>query len=332
MPDPYHDRQQTLGAVVIGRNEGDRLRRCLESLRGQSQHVVYVDSGSQDGSVALGRSLSDSVVELDVQVSFTAARARNAGFERLLQIARTSLRVLRRRRLRGRARLARQGPPLPGRACRLRRSWGMRRELHPGQSVYNLLCDIEWRGYALGETQYFGGDVLLRVKALRAVQGYRADLICGEEPELAVRLRQQGWRCWHSDDAMTAHDAAITHFGQWWTRTLRGGYGAAQAVSLHGGPPEYHGVRQCASIWSWGFALPVATLLLVPVTRWSALLLAAYPLQVVRLAMRRRLPTARENWLHAGALVLGKFAELQGQLRFLSHRLRGMQSKLIEYK
>ena len=75
-----------IGAVVIGRNEGERLRACLETVKNQVQSVVYVDSGSTDGSVKLARSLGVSVVELDLSVPFTAARARNAGFEYLLQI------------------------------------------------------------------------------------------------------------------------------------------------------------------------------------------------------------------------------------------------------
>ena len=41
-----------LGAVVIGRNEGARLERCLDSLQGTVACIVYADSGSEDGSVA----------------------------------------------------------------------------------------------------------------------------------------------------------------------------------------------------------------------------------------------------------------------------------------
>ena len=41
-----------VGVVVIGRNEGERLKRCLASILAQHQGpVVYVDSGSSDGSV-----------------------------------------------------------------------------------------------------------------------------------------------------------------------------------------------------------------------------------------------------------------------------------------
>ena len=55
----------TIGVVVIGRNEGERLRRCLESLGPHLAATVYVDSGSADGSVALARSLGAETVELD---------------------------------------------------------------------------------------------------------------------------------------------------------------------------------------------------------------------------------------------------------------------------
>ena len=42
----------SVGVVVIGRNEGERLVRCLSSIKVDAKHVIYVDSGSTDGSVA----------------------------------------------------------------------------------------------------------------------------------------------------------------------------------------------------------------------------------------------------------------------------------------
>jgi glycosyltransferase involved in cell wall biosynthesis len=36
--------------VVIGRNEGERLKRCLRAALAATATVVYVDSGSVDGS------------------------------------------------------------------------------------------------------------------------------------------------------------------------------------------------------------------------------------------------------------------------------------------
>src|SRR5882724_2058738 len=69
--------------IAIGRNEGERLRRCLESCRASGYRVIYVDSDSGDQSVELARSLGAEAVELDMSLPFSAARARNAGFERL---------------------------------------------------------------------------------------------------------------------------------------------------------------------------------------------------------------------------------------------------------
>src|SRR5579862_3109454 len=75
-----------IGAVVIGRNEGERIKRCLLSLSA-ARVVVYVDSGSTDGSAqwAVGRGID--VVELDTGLPFTAARARNSGIQRMREIA-----------------------------------------------------------------------------------------------------------------------------------------------------------------------------------------------------------------------------------------------------
>ena len=75
-----------IGAVVIGRNEGERLKRCLPSLSAVSV-VVYVDFGSTDGSAQWAHAHGVKVVELDMTVPFTAARARNSGFRQLQRIA-----------------------------------------------------------------------------------------------------------------------------------------------------------------------------------------------------------------------------------------------------
>ena len=47
----------TVGIVAIGRNEGERLHRCLNSVVGRGLTLVYVDSGSTDGSIKLARNL-----------------------------------------------------------------------------------------------------------------------------------------------------------------------------------------------------------------------------------------------------------------------------------
>ncbi|MCR8526443.1 glycosyltransferase, partial [Escherichia coli] len=74
----------TVGVVVIGRNEGARLIACLESLNASGCPIVYVDSGSVDGSQEAAVRLGAKLVALDVSRPFSAARARNEGFAELV--------------------------------------------------------------------------------------------------------------------------------------------------------------------------------------------------------------------------------------------------------
>jgi GT2 family glycosyltransferase len=321
-----------IGVVAIGRNEGERLAKCLQSATDRADLIVYVDSGSTDRSVQMAGDFGASVVALDVSVPFTAARARNEGFRRLSELV-PDLRYVQfvdgdctivNGWMERAARLLDNRPDIAA-VC------GRRRERYPERSVYNMLCDIEW-DTPVGEAKSCGGDVMIRVDAFRTVDGFCADLIAGEEPELCVRLRAAGWRIWRLGEEMTLHDAAIKDFGQWWKRTFRGGYAFAEGAALHGAPPERHWVRESRSAWVWGLAIPLATLGAVCATgAWAAAILLVYPLQVLRLFIRERRSTRESLW-RAVFLVLGKFPEMLGQAKFVLNRAVGTHSRLIEYK
>ena len=321
-----------VGYVVIGRNEGERLRVCLESVLSAANVVVYVDSGSTDGSVRMAQRMGANVVNLDLSVPFTAARARNEGFRRLRDLV----------------------PDLEyvhyvDGDCELVDGWqgkavqfldehknvavvcGRLRERYPEKSIYNMLCDMEWDATA-GAAKSCGGISMMRVKAFETVHGFRADLIAGEEPELCVRLRASGWHVWRLGDEMAFHDAAMLRFGQWWKRTVRAGYAYAQAAVLHGAPPELHGVSESRSAWFWGAGVPTVIIGLAIGGRvWALALVLIYPIQVTRLALKGH-RGARENWWRALFLVLGKFPEWMGQLKYRYHAIKGRQAALIEYK
>lgn len=329
---PDGDRVFT-GVVAIGRNEGERLRLCLQSLHPRSAPAVYVDSGSSDGSVTLASGAGLLVVELDGRTPFTAARARNEGLRRLLAAYPTLQYVffvdgdceVVAGWLEAAVLFLEQHPDVAV-------AWGRRRERYPEKSVYNMLCDIEWSQAPPGETKACGGDAVMRVAAFQQVQGFRPDLICGEEPELCVRLRQAGWRIWRLNTNMTVHDAAQYRFAQWWKRSLRSGYAFAQGVALHGAPPERHSVTESRRAWVWGLWIPLVILILaIAFGWWALLLLLLYPLQVLRLGIRGT-GSARENWWRALTLVASKFPEMLGQVKYLADRLRRVQSRLIEYK
>lgn len=312
-----------IAAVVIGRNEGDRLLRCLAALEGRAALVIYVDSGSTDGSVEAARKTGAEVVELDLSVPFTAARARNAGVSRVpadipfIQFLdgdcemdadwiTVALDVLR-----GEARVAV--------AC------GRRRERHPDASLWNRLVDAEWNT-PIGEANACGGDALIRRAALNDVGGYREDLIAGEEPEMCYRMRLGGWRILRIDAEMTLHDAAMNRFGQWWQRCRRAGHAYTEGALLHGGAPERYNVAETRRALLWGAGLPIVVLLgTVTISVWCLLLLLAWPVQVLRLA--RKMPFEQ-----AVFLTLGKIPEAQGAMGALWQWLTGTRRELIEYK
>jgi GT2 family glycosyltransferase len=324
-----------LGIVTIGRNEGERLRCCLNSLVGRGLPVVYVDSNSTDGSVALARSVGAEVVELDPSLPFTAARARNEGFARLEQFEPEIEFV---QFVDGDCEVV---PGWLDHGCTVLKDnpdvavvYGRRRERFPDRSIYNCLADIEW-DTPIGESKYCSGDILVRVEALSQIGGYNPALIAGEDPDLAVRVRQRGWRILRIDAEMTLHDMAMTRFGQWWTRCDRAGFAFAQGAAMHGKPPERHWVRQVRSIEFWGIALPISILCLAWPTRGASLaLVLVYPLHAVWIARRhqkRGMPIPKA-WLWAWAAIFGRFPNAIGVLRYWFTHLSGRQQTLIEYK
>lgn len=325
-----------IGVVAIGRNEGARLEACLRSAVEHASAVVYVDSGSTDDSRAVARRLGAEVVELDLAIPFTAARARNAGFRRLLELY-PGLEFV--QFVDGDCELRPDWLPQAAAALRddpgLAVVCGRRRERRPEASVYNRLCDLEW-DTPIGEARACGGDALMRVAALAEAAGFDDRLIAGEEPELCVRLRRNGWRLRRLDVEMTLHDADLTRFKQWWRRSTRAGHAFAEGAALHGAPPERHWVRETRSNWLWGLLLPAASLVAAPFTSGASLAVAAglYALLAYRVRRHqlRRGRTRREAALYAAFTTLGKFPQALGQCRFLWNRRRGKRSRLIEYK
>ncbi len=320
-----------IGVVIIGRNEGQRLVGCLTSLVNDCDDIVYVDSGSIDDSIVVANDFNAHVIELDLSQPFTAARARNAGFAALKNLKPDVEFV-----------------QFVDGDCEIAQGWldkaftflienpevavvcGLRQERYPQQSIYNRFCDDEWNT-PIGEALACGGDSLMRVKSYEDVDGFRPGLIAGEEPELCVRLRQNGWKIWRIDADMTKHDAAMTRFSQWWRRAVRGGYGTAEVAWLH--RRSSHGIwrRETARAVFWAGFVPiviVAGAVLNPFMLWGFLV---YPLQVLRLALREN-PREAHSWRRAFFITLSKFAEFQGIVKFLWLRSRGQAATLIEYK
>ena len=321
---------QRVGFVVIGRNEGERLGQSLTTLRAVSEQVVYVDSGSTDGSVKLARDLGAVAVELDDSAPHTAARGRNAGFQEIrerfaacefVQFIDGDC-ILEPGWLESATRFL-DANPKAAVAC------GRRIEAHPDESLYNRLIDEEWNT-PVGRADYSGGDALVRASAFEQIGGFRPELKAGEEPEMTTRLRAEGWEIWRIDAPMTIHDARIHRFGQWWTRSVRGGYGYAEVWSTTGQLPRRVFDAQLRRAFFWALGVPLIVVAAAIALREPLLLLALpaiYALQVLRIAARRGL--SLRSLQSAGMIVLAKLPESIGAMNYF---LGQKSNRLADYK
>lgn len=326
-----------IGFVAIGRNEGDRLKTALIAIQKlcPGAPVVYVDSGSSDNSVAFARSLAMEVVELDLSIPFTAARARNAGFHALLT----------------------QHPELRyvqfmDGDCELQPGWvetaiaalagddktgivsGRRAEKFPQASIYNTLMDIEWNT-PVGETRAVLGDMCLKVALFKQIGGFSEDIIAAEDDDLCIRARRAGYKIFRLDAVMSKHDANIMQLSQWFRRVKRAGHGFANINALHGQAPDYYFRKELRSVMFWGALVPgafVFFLLVKPAL--ASLILLVYLLFIAKTVARKlaaghALPVA----LAYGLLIYsGKVAEFLGAFQYWNNRRLNRKHELIEYK
>ena len=320
-----------VAVVIIGRNEGERLKKCVRSCESQFSLAVYIDSGSTDGSVDWIRSNGHIAIELDEDKPFSAARSRNVGILHVMSNQPTVEYV-----------------QVVDGDCELADQWlhearaemekddqvsivcGRRRERFPDASLYNKLCDIEW-DTPVGSANACGGDALIRLKAFKQVGGFDESFSAGEEPELCFRLRNEGWKIHRIAAEMTIHDAAMTSVWQWWQRSKRSGSAYAQTMLKHGSSSERMAVRDSMRIWLWGGVIPLLTIVSFFIAgKWCIAFLSLYLILGFRVFRQGRRIGLRQKYaaVYSVAMILIKFPQLIGQLDFF---LRG-HSRLVEYK
>jgi cellulose synthase/poly-beta-1,6-N-acetylglucosamine synthase-like glycosyltransferase len=327
-----------LSVVVIGRNEGDRLVRCLDSVQSMSRsfgeiELIYVDSNSSDDSAVRAAELGARVIELK-NGRQTAARARNAGWH--LSSADFIL------FLDGDTVLH---PDFVTRALPEFENpqnmvvWGHRRELHPGASVYNRVLDLNWI-CPPGLTEFCGGDALMRRSALEQAGGYNPDLIAGEEPDLCRRIRAKGGLISHVDVPMTGHDLAIRSWRQYYTHSFRAGHAYAQISGIYKNTedPLWRGVSQGNVVRATAYlaAIMGAIFASLVMRSWAYVLLGliCFAGITTRTAFKAR---SKENsvgtlFLFAIHCHIQQIPIFFGQLRYWLNERTKLRAELIEYK
>jgi len=326
-----------LSVVVIGRNEGARLEYCLESVRAMrfdgEMEVIYVDSGSNDGSVPLAERLGAKTIAL-TPLRPTAALGRNAGW----------------RAASGETVLFLDGDTVLNEnfaAAAMREFkdasvacvWGHRREMHPRETMYNRVLDLDWI-YAPGPAEFCGGDALFRRSALVEVGGFDDSLIAGEEPEMCRRMIAAGHRILHVDLAMTQHDLAMKSFRQYWARATRAGHAYAEVSSRFTQSGDAFWSAEASRNRLQVLALGLLVIVGVATSVWmqSAWPVAGMLAVLCALALR----TAwKARWKSTNAwtlLLYGAHSHLQqvpicmGQMRYAWNHRRGRRIGIVEYK
>jgi GT2 family glycosyltransferase len=323
-----------VGIVVIGRNEAARLGACLEPLCAGASALVYVDSGSIDGSAAVVQDLGVTTIRLN-EGPYTAARGRQVGFE-ALSARHPNLKYIQ----------------FVDGDCILHPQWikcaaaflesnvraaavvGRLRERHADDSSLIWLVNVDW-DLPTGEVDAIGGISMVRLAALRDVGGWRTTLIAGEELDLSARLRARGWRLLRLPEDMAVHDIGIRSVRELWRRSVRSGFAYSQLAFLHGWRRCRRWLRRAVGNVVYGALLPTLFAILLAVW-WpgSVLTAAIYVLllcRVVRARIRRHDPPGLAV-LYALWVLGQKVPAAVGTFRFLALRVSQRQSQLIEYK
>lgn len=316
-----------VGIVVIGRNGGERLVRCLESVR-EYETIVYVDSGSTDRSVIRAREMGAEIVELDTSRPFTAARGRNAGYQFVIR-QHPDLRFI--QFVDGDCELEQAWVPIARRELEQDDSLaivcGQLRERHPDMSIYGLLCDLEWRK-PIGDITYSGGIFMIRAAVFAQIKGFDPSVHAGEEPEFCSRIRAAGFRISRISAPMAIHDANMTRFSQWWNRNYRTGYGGLD-IQHRFGQLGFSKINRSAWIWVLGWPALVFLATFAgsavggtPVAiACCAIAAAILPAQIARLAVKTKTPELSwtQSIVCASMTLLSKIAQVQGQLSWYLH-------------
>jgi cellulose synthase/poly-beta-1,6-N-acetylglucosamine synthase-like glycosyltransferase len=327
-----------LSVVVIGRNEGARLVRCLESVKAMTPaldpfEVIYVDSASDDDSVIRATELGARVVEIKGG-RLSAARARNAGW----QIASAPLILF----LDGDTILH---PDFVSKTLaefqdpKVMVVWGHRREVHPEASIYNRVLDLNWI-CPPGLAEFCGGDAVMRRAALEQAGGFNPDLIAGEEPDLCLRIRAAGGLIMHIDAPMTGHDFAMVSWQQYWKHSFRAGHAYAEVAAMYKNTddPFWSDASRSNVVRVRAYILGVSFVILASLLAHSWIFVLAAFFCFSAILLRTAIKAKSKSSSVVTLLLFAVHSHFQqipvflGQLRYWRNVRRNWRSNLIEYK
>ena len=329
----------SLSVVVIGLNEGERLERCLASVRSMmapegGMELIYVDSGSTDGSLQAAQDAGARIIILESERP-TAGAARNAGW----RVARApfvffvdgdciveenfAVEVL---------------PEFD--TPRVAVVFGRLRERRKEDRFFSRMMEFDRFNPQPGPVPHCAGIALVRRSALELTNGFDPGLIACEEPDLCVRLRERDLVILRVDNPMAEHDLGMRRLSQYLRRSFRMGYGVTQ-VSTRYPTTQVFDSHQAGVNRAWGaLFLFLLTLSIGGVAwwySWGPLLATGLSLVAVTLAMagkaRRKNGSEWRTCLTYGLLWSLKQIPAQlGSLTFRCDQLLGRKRAWIHCK
>jgi len=245
---------------VIGRNEGERLVRCLAAVQAMDYPAellekIYVDSESTDGSAERAAAAGFEVLRYRAEFR-TAAGARNLGW----------------RASRSRFVLFLDGdcvvdPDFLRHAVehcvkdsaaavngRVEETAG--RHGAPRRSL-SLFWEVRM-ARAEGPSAYRGGCGLVERAALEEIGGFNPELASTENGDLGRRLAARGKRTWYADRPMVGHDSGLRSWTELFRHGVRDGYWFERTARIDGvdqrtpkaGPARATALRQTLPLLS----------------------------------------------------------------------------------
>lgn len=311
----------SISVVVIGRNEGQRLVRCFESLMAvdypaDKLELIYVDSQSSDDSCKVAAGFGARVIRI-TSGPLSAARGRNLGWRaacgELVHFVDGDTILDAHWFHKAVAKLQDQGI-----AC----VFGRCEELRPQQSIYMRVCSLDWN-VPTGPARTCGGIALFRRDLLARLNGFCEEMVAGEEPELCYRVRQLGLQVWRLNEAMVLHDLHMTRFSQYWNRAARSGWAYLMVAARCWRGRERLWVREnlvnAAEVGVWAALLLAAVVMR---NAWIGLaLVCLVAVRVLWIAARSR--AQADGW--TTAILYGLHCQLI-RLPIMTGQIRGVWS------
>lgn len=331
-PKQIEEPSPSTGVVIVGGDPKASPEAAIRSVA-DGRTVVFAPLAPMPEAEAIARAAGAIVIENGGKALQTGGRARNAGYRQLKKLAPHIKYV---------QFLDADGIIDPDWITAAERFMERRPEVavidgavrsRSGRRFPFATLSEQRRNETSGEIVTTASEgALVRASAFEAAGGFRGDLLSCDIEDLCIRQRRRGAHVWRLESDMMIREPRQASFSAWWSAALQRGFDKAYAMSLHGGPPERHGVAETAQAVIWGCVFPLAIAVFAGLGAFAASMfapmtpapfvaaaivaagVAVYLVKYLASVFRRGFfrPSSWRNGFYA---VFGRFGEFLGALR-----------------